>query len=401
MHEQLESPQTLPTPSRSRIASLDILRGLVIVIMALDHTRDMWSLTTFQPEDMTQTTPIYFFTRWITHFCAPVFVFLAGTSIFLYGQKINSKATLSRFLLIRGFWLIFIEIMLINISWSWTFFWNQWGFFLQVIWVIGICMVIMAVLIWLPKRLLVGGSILLILLHNLLDPITPEALGSWSWSWKLLHEAGWIPVNEDGSRGIFIVYPILPWIGIMGAGYGFGRVMRWAADRRQRFLWRLGLGMIGAFILLRVINVYGNPEPWASQPTALYTFMDFFNTQKYPPSLQFILMTLGPSMLLLIWFEKSRHQIFEWLRIFGRVPFFFYIIHFSVIHLSSMAYFRIVHGQWFDLTNTRFDNWPDFYQPSVLRMYVAWLLIVVGLYFLCRWYNHYKSTHRYWWLKYI
>ena len=387
--------------TRKRINSIDILRGLVIVLMAIDHIRDMWALEGFVPEDMSQTSSGYFFTRWITHFCAPVFVFLAGTSIYLYLQKVKDKKLVSAFLLKRGLWLIIVEVIIINWAWSWKLFFNNWGFFLQVIWVIAIAMIAMALLIRFSNKILLILSIVIIAGHNLLNFITPKDLGSLDWLWKIFHDAGWIGLNSDNSFGVFIVYPVLPWIGVMAAGFVFGQVMTWDVQRRIKFLWRLGLGCISLFIVLRYSNLYGDTGVWQTQKNALFTFMDFLNTQKYPPSLLFLLMTLGPSFLLLILFEKWSNKLFDSLRVFGRVPFFFYILHFPVIHFGSMLYYRITQGEWFDLANTGPKNWPEYYEPSLLRLYIVWITIVVLFYFLCRWYNNYKSRKKYWWLKYI
>lgn len=387
--------------AKKRINSIDILRGFVIILMAIDHIRDMWALEPFQPEDMAQTTPGYFFTRWITHFCAPVFVFLAGTSIYLYLQKVKDKKLVSNFLIKRGLWLIAVEIIVINWVWSWTFFWSSWGFFLQVIWAIGIGMIAMAFLIRFSNKILLYFSLLIIAGHNLLNFISPKDLGSFDWLWKVLHDSGWIGLTSDNSFGIFIVYPMLPWIGVITAGFVFGQVMTWNAARRTRFLWKLGLGAILLFVILRFSNLYGDTDVWEVQKNGLYTFMDFLNTQKYPPSLLFLLMTLGPSFLLLIVFEKWKNKLFDALKIFGRVPFFFYILHFPVIHFSSMLYYRLVYGEWFDLANTGPNNWPEYYAPSLVRLYLVWIGTVVFFYFLCRWYNNYKSRNNYWWLKYI
>lgn len=388
--------------SRVRLDSLDILRGLVIVLMAIDHVRDFWSLEAFQPEDLSQTSPEYFFTRWITHFCAPVFVFLAGTSSYLYGQKINDKKALSQFLLVRGVWLVFIEIFVINFSFLLGFFWSEWGFFLQVIWAIGVAMIALAGLVWLSDKWILAIALLLMFGHNLLNAIVPTDLGSLAWLWKMLHEGGYQGLNTSGNWGVFFVYPILPWIGVIAAGYVFGRIM--LLDQAERFKWLLylGLGAIVLFIVLRYSNLYGDTTDWETQKNSLFTFMSFLNTQKYPPSLLFLLMTLGPAMLLLIWFERARNRVFGWLKVFGRVPFFFYVLHFMFIHLSSMLYFKMVHGEWFDLVNNQNPKtWPDFYQPSLLRLYVAWAITIVVFYFLCKWFDRYKSTHKQWWLKFI
>jgi uncharacterized membrane protein len=388
--------------TRKRISSIDILRGLVIILMAVDHIRDMWALEPFAPENIAETTPGYFFTRWITHFCAPVFVFLAGTSIYLYLQKVKDKKLVSSFLVKRGIWLILIEVVIINWAWSWKMLWNSWGFFLQVIWAIGVAMIAMALLIRLSNKILFAISILIIAGHNLLNFIVPKDLETFDWFWKIFHEQGWISFTSDNSFGMYIVYPILPWIGVMAAGFVFGQVMLWSPERRIKLLWRLGLGCILLFIVLRFTNIYGDTGVWETQKSGLYTLMDFLNVQKYPPSLLFLLMTLGPSFLLLLLFEKWKTKIFDFLKVFGRVPFFFYILHFPVIHFSSMLYYRITEGAWFDLANSGGPkNWPEYYQPSLLRLYLVWIAIVIFFYFLCKWYNDYKSRKDYWWLKYI
>ncbi len=388
--------------NRQRIYSLDILRGLVIILMAIDHVRDFWSIEAFQPEDLTQTSPEYFFTRWITHFCAPVFLFLAGTSAFLYQLKLNDTKALSRFLLIRGLWLIFIEVIVINYSWTLGLFWNEWGFFLQVIWAIGVSMIVLAGLVWLSDRWILLISMLLILGHNALNSIVPTDLGSMSWLWMMLHEGGWVGFNAQNSQGVYFAYPLIPWIGVMGAGYVFGHIMSFSPEKRTQWLYRLGIGAIILFVALRFSNWYGDTTDWQTQKNALYTFMSFLNTQKYPPSLLYLLMTLGPAFLLLIYFEKKNHAWFGFLKVFGRVPFFFYVLHFIVIHLTSMLYFKLVYGEWFDLGNTRNSaQWPDFYEPSLLRLYAAWAVTIVFFYYLCRWFDRYKSTHKHWWLKFL
>ncbi len=387
---------------RNRLQSLDILRGLVIVLMAIDHVRDFWSLEAFQPEDLTQTSPEYFFTRWITHFCAPVFVFLAGTSSFLYGHKVNDKKALSQFLLIRGCWLIFIELFVINFSFLLGFFWNEWGFFLQVIWAIGVAMIALSGLIWLSDKWLLFIAVLLIFGHNLLNTIVPADLGSFSWAWKMLHEGGYHGLNASGNWGVYYVYPILPWIGVIVAGYVFGRVMLFDTGKRFKCLLCLGVGAVGLFVVLRYSNWYGDTANWEQQKNTLYTLMSFLNTQKYPPSLLFLLMTLGPAFLLLMWFERGKNKLFEWLKVFGRVPLFFYVLHFMFIHLTSLLYFKLVHGEWFDLVNNQnAKTWPDYYEPSLLRLYLAWAVTIVVFYFLCYWFDRYKSTHKYWWLKFL
>ncbi|MEL6535010.1 MAG: heparan-alpha-glucosaminide N-acetyltransferase domain-containing protein [Bacteroidota bacterium] len=384
----------------SRIPSLDILRGMVMVLMALDHLRDMYSLYPFSPEDLTQTTPLLFFTRWVTHFCAPTFVLLAGTSIFLYQQKLKDQKALSRFLLIRGLWLMVAEVLIVNPFWMFSFFWQSWGFFLQVIWVIGLGMVLMAVLIRFPAWVSLGLGLLIVCGHNLLDGVQAAEWGSWSWLFTTLHVQGWIPLNAQGSFGIAIVYPVLPWVGVLMVGYAFGQVMLWPPAHHLRFLWVLGSFAVLCFLLLRGLNSYGNALPWSPQEDPLYTLMSFLNVQKYPPSLSFLLMTLGPALLLLAAFERGAGKVGNLLRIFGRVPFFFYLIHLLIPHAFSLVYFRITLGEWMDLFGGG-GSWPEAYTPSLLRLYILWPAFMILLYFPTRWYYHYKSTHRHWWLKYL
>ena len=290
---------------RNRIHSLDILRGLVIVLMAIDHVRDMWSVEAFQPEDLSQTSPEYFFTRWITHFCAPVFVFLAGTSSFLYQQKINNTKALSRFLLIRGLWLIFIEIVVVNFSWALGFFWNEWGFFLQVIWAIGVAMIALAGLVWLSDKVILLIALLMVFGHNTLNFIVPADLGSFSWVWKMLHETGYQALGTSGNWGVYFAYPMIPWVGVMAAGYVFGNIMTLTPEKRTQWLYRLGFGAIVLFVILRLLNLYGDTADWETQKNLMFTIMSFLNTQKYPPSLLYLLMTLGPAFLLLVFFEQK------------------------------------------------------------------------------------------------
>lgn len=387
------------SPTRQRIDSLDILRGLVIILMAVDHIRDFWALTPFQPEDLSQTTPGWFFTRWITHFCAPIFVFLAGTAVYLYARKVQDRATVSGFLLKRGLWLIVIEIILINMSFNWLPFFLSWGLFLQVIWVIGVSMIVLAGLIWLHPILIALISLTLIVGHNALNFVTPEMFGSFRWLWVFLHEGGYVPLGRPGF-GLFVAYPLIPWIGVMGIGYVFGIVMTWERERRTRMLWALGLGCLIVFIALRFSNLYGDTGSWETQDSLMFTIMSFLNTQKYPPSLLFLTMTLGPGFLLLILFERFRSPVFDGLKVFGRVPLFFYVLHFIVIHVSSLLYFRLVHGEWLDVINTQ-GNWPEWYEPSLIRLYAVWAVIVVGFYFACRWYDGLKARSDWWGLRYL
>ena len=372
---------------RPRLQGIDLLRGLVIVIMALDHARDFWSPTPFPPEDLSQASPALFLTRWITHFCAPTFVFLAGVSAWLYAQSTqSSKRELGKFLAVRGLWLVLLEIVIVNPSWDASPF-NF--FFLQVIWAIGVSMLVLGLLVqgprWLP--LAVGAAI--VLLHNALDPLKPEQFGSASKLWMVLHEGGFL---TPSFGGVVAVYPLLPWIGVMALGYG---VAPWVAGplRRDRNLVIAGLLMIAAFLLLRLTHLYGDAQLWATNPRGeLFTGLGVLNVTKYPPSLQFLLMTLGPALLLLVAFEKVRTPLAKPLQVFGRVPMFFYLMHVPVIMLSAVAWAMLTYGQPVNFFAGP-AGVPADYAPSLPRAYLAWIVIVFVLYWPCRRFARYKQAH--------
>ena len=370
--------------------------------MAIDHIRDFWALTPFQPEDMSQTSPAWFFTRWITHFCAPTFVFLAGASAFLYGSKINDKSQLSKFLLTRGLWLILIEVLIINQSWTFSSPFILGFTFLQVIWAIGISMIALGGLIWLSDKWIAVISLVMIFGHNLLDGIQSSSWGSMSGFWTLLHQ-GFSPIPITSSYSILVAYPLIPWIGVMGIGYVFGNVMLWEADKRKSFLWKAGLVAIGIFLVLRLPNIYGDSAHWESQSRGtIYTFMDILNTTKYPPSLLFLCMTIGPAILSLIAFEKWDNKLTEFLKVFGKVPFFFYVLHFATINGAAAIYHYFRYGKAFLFFTTPTQNLPESYIPSIGLIYVVWGVVLFVFYYLCKWYADYKFSHKeIWWLKYL
>lgn len=385
-----------------RIWSLDILRGLVIVFMAIDHIRDMWALTPFQPVDIALTTPAWFFTRWITHYCAPIFVFLAGTSAFLYGRKINDKSELAKFLLKRGLWLIFIEVAIINWSWSFVLPTSVGFTFIQVIWAIAVSMIILSGLIWLKDKWIALISLLLIIGHNTLDGIQSTSWGSMDWLWKILHE-GWSFIPLSSNWGIVVAYPLIPWIGVMGIGYVFGNVMKWEAAKRQSWLLKVGLLVTIGFIVLRFTNLYGDASLWETQVRgSIYTFMDFLNVSKYPPSLLFLMMTIGPGLLLLLLFEKVNNNVTDFIKVFGKVPFFFYVLHFAVINGLAMIYHYFRYGVAFNFFTTQTKDLPSDYVPSLILIYIVWGIILFVFYYLCKWFAAYKFSHKeIWWLKYL
>ncbi|XOV79003.1 MAG: DUF1624 domain-containing protein [Aestuariibacter sp.] len=386
-----------------RLNAIDQLRGLVIVIMGLDHVRDFFSPFAYQPEDLGQTSPELFFTRWITHFCAPVFVFLTGMSAFLFEQKVNDKTELRNFLLSRGLWLIFIELVVVNTSWKFAFL--PW-FFIQVIWVLGISMIILAGLIYLPKKVLGAVSVVIIVGHNLLDPIQASTFGDWGWLWGLLHQNMWVPFNAQGA-GLYIAYPIIPWFAVMALGYA---ISGWLTENKNLLIARsfwLGLLLFIGFIVLRLLNLYGDPQPWAEQERgAIYTFISFLNTVKYPPSLLFLLMTLGPALMLLSWLQKMTEKpgvegALRPLLLFGRVPFFYYVVHVPLIHGLAVLLFIITINAPVGWQMQGPNAFPQGYQPDMYRLYGAWIVVTGIMYFACRWYAGFKTRHQHWLLRYL
>jgi uncharacterized membrane protein len=396
-----------------RIVSLDVMRGLVMVIMALDHARDYFSNLRFEPETLAQTYYALFFTRWITHFCAPLFFFLAGTGAFFYGRRRTPQA-LTRFLWTRGLWLIFIEFTVVGTAWTFLF---PWGFF-GVIWCLGACMVLMAAIVRLPLRAVAVFSATMILGHDLLDPIRPQQFGSFSPLWTILHVRGGLLLPFHVQE--FVLFPLIPWVGVMAAGYVFGSLYLLEQERRRKLIAQIGLGLTVAFVVLRLTNLYGNPPvglggvsqgPWHVQPTIEKTVILFFDVEKYPPSLQFLLMTLGPSLLLLAWLDKNLDQkdgkqsispLLIPLLTFGRVPMFFYILHLYLIHSLAVLMAVLFHQPVAWLLHGGFMfGAPDNSGYDLPFVYLMWITAVVILYFPYRWYEGVKQRRKDWWLSYI
>ena len=406
------APASLPGIGSGRIVSLDVMRGLVMVIMALDHTRDFFTNLRFEPENLAQTYYALFFTRWITHFCAPLFFFLAGTGAFFYGWRRTPQA-LSRFLWTRGLWLIILEFTVIGTAWTFVF---PRGNFL-VIWALGACMVLMAAIVRMPLRWVAAFSGVMILGHDLLDPVRPRQFGSLAWLWTILHVRGGALLPFHVQK--FVLFPLIPWVGVMAAGYVFGSVYLLEKDRRRKLIAQIGLGLTVAFIVLRLTNLYGNPPvglggvsqgPWHIQPTVEKTVILFFDVEKYPPSLQFLLMTLGPSLLLLAWLDKKLDQkdgrrsispALSPLLTFGRVPMFFYILHLYLIHSLAVLVAVLSHQPVTWLLNGGFLGAPDGWGYNLPFVYLMWITVVVVLYFPCRWYEGVKQRRKDWWLSYI
>ncbi|WEK36778.1 MAG: heparan-alpha-glucosaminide N-acetyltransferase domain-containing protein [Candidatus Pseudobacter hemicellulosilyticus] len=371
---------------RSRIVSLDVVRGLIMVIMALDHTRDYFTDVRFDPTDLSQASPALFLTRWITHYCAPVFVFLAGTAAFLYGRKVNNKKQLSRFLWSRGGVLVLLELTLVHLGFWFNFSYNF--IVLQVIWAIGMSMIVLAALVWLPLRWIAVFGLVLILGHNALDGIAPADTGAFAVPWTFLHVQSVLPLAPNHQ--LFVGYTLIPWIGVMAAGYAFGQFFTLGSERRRSLFLRLGAGMILGFLLLRGLNIYGDPRPWSAQQSSLYTVLSFLNVTKYPPSLSYLLMTLGPAILLLGLLERGVGRIGQFFSVYGKVPLFYYLLHFYIIHTLT-----IIAGAAQGFDPLIFFNFPFGYPPSygfpLWAVYLWWIGIVALLYFPCKWYGKLKS----------
>jgi uncharacterized membrane protein len=388
-----------------RIESIDLLRGIAIIVMALDHVRDYFHADYFlyDPTDMSRTNAALFFTRWITHFCAPAFVFLAGTSAFLVGER-KTKKELSAFLFKRGLWLILLEFVIINFAWSFN---PTYPFFrLQVIWVLGFCMVIMSAVVHLPLKVILILGLLLLFGHNLFDNVHATGNSLNDFLWALLHER-----KRFTIAGHFVNtgYPVVPWLSIMALGYCFGTLYKKGMDAslRKKYLLSIGIMAILLFLLLRGINKYGDIAPWSVQKSFILTICSFLNVTKYPPSLMYSLMTLGPSIILLALLEKPLKSFGNMVIRIGRVPLFFYILHLYLIHLLALFAVVLSGRPWTDMIsitnlNSKDSPWLAGYGFSLGTVYLVWLLVILILYPLCKWYDAYKTKHKdKWWLSYL
>jgi uncharacterized membrane protein len=392
---------------RARLDSVDFVRGVVMVVMALDHVRDFFHAyaKALDPTDPARTWTALFFTRWATHFCAPTFVFLAGACAFLSARRGRTKPELARFLLARGLWLVLLELTLVRFGWFFNFDYRL--MIAQVIWAIGWSMVALAGLVFLPTRVVAAVGLALISLHNLLDGVGAESFGPFRWLWVVLHEQN-VLLLWPGSA-VFVAYPLLPWVGVMAAGYAFGSLLTSERGRRRRRLLTIGGSAFALFVLLRALNVYGDPAPWVPQARgAWYTLLSFLNTQKYPPSMLFLLMTLGPSIIAVALFDRAREPgaLARPFVVFGRVPLFYYLLHVPLIHLAAVlfAYAEYGRAEWL------FMNWPPPGAPpleprgygyDLWVVYLVWLGVVAALYPPCRWFAGVKRRRRDAWLSYL
>jgi uncharacterized membrane protein len=414
------------TPVIGRVQSIDIVRGAVMLLMAIDHVRVYSGLPAGGP------TPGIFLTRWITHFVAPAFIFLAGTSAFLHGRKLADTSSLARFLVTRGLWLVLLELTILRVAWTFNFDFSHY-LLAGVIWVIGWCMVLLAGLIFLPVRALAAFGLVVVLGHNILDHFSQSLFATvqqshWGWLWQILYFGGPIQIGEHGPT-LFVLYSIVPWVGVMALGYGFGRVMIMDQSARRKICLALGSAAIALFLVLRGFNLYGDPRPWvapahlanvqsqtssaaapanpASQQAAPVAparrpqapaWISFLNTTKYPASLLFLLMTLGPMLLVLPFLENAGSRVTNVLKIFGRVPFFYYVLHIPLIHFAAMIVSLLRTGlvaPWLFMNHPVMNPpAPPGYVWSIGLLYLVWLMVVMVLYLPCQWFAGLKQRRK-------
>ncbi|HWA40994.1 MAG TPA: heparan-alpha-glucosaminide N-acetyltransferase domain-containing protein [Gemmatimonadales bacterium] len=393
---------TTATPPRPpRVESVDLLRGIIIILMAIDHSRDFFGTIGADPTDLATTTPALFFTRWITHFCAPVFFLTTGIGAAFSGRR-RTTAGLSRHLLARGLWLVLLEVTVLRFGMQFNLDYRTT--ILTVLWALGWSLVALALLVHLPARAIAAIGLTLIVGHNLLDGIPPGRFGALAPLWNVLHQPGLLFIS--GDRIVILAYPLIPWIGVTAVGYALARVYEWPSEERVRWLWRTGVLVTALFLVLRAVNVYGDPRPWESQPTMAGTLISFFNVNKYPPSLLFLTMTLGPALMALAWFDARTPKLLRPALTFGKVPLFFFLLHFPLIHLLavgvSWARWGAIHWMFESPTPDRFPITPPpgwgFGLPVV---YLVWAVTVVALYPVCRWYAGVKARSGSPWLSYL
>ena len=379
-----------------------------MIIMALDHVRDFFhrAAMSSSPTDLRVTTPVLFLTRWVTHVCAPVFMLTAGLGAYFYWRAgRRTKPQLSWFLLTRGVWLIVLELTVMQLSYNFSVS-TSYPIFLLVLWVLGVCMIVLSALVWLPAPLVLALSVSTIVLHHLFDGITAQSFGSLAPAWNLFHQVGAAPF----AGRIFIVgYPLVPWVAVMALGFGLGPVFLKSGVARQRTLIGAGAGWTIAFLIVRAFNAYGDPAPWSPQASTALTAMSFLNTTKYPPSLAFLLMTLGPALLILGVFERISFARSNPLIVFGRVPLFYFVLHFYAAHLAAVLLAAVVYGSgaWGfmmqpvpSMGGPR-NAFPPNFGYDLWVTYVMWSVIVTGLYPLCAWFARLKERRRDWWLSYL
>jgi uncharacterized membrane protein len=390
-------------PAYKRVEAVDLLRGLLMILMALDHTRDYFSNVTIDPTDPFASWPALFATRWVTHLCAPGFVALTGTSVFLQRRRGKSSNEIGRLLWTRGLWFLLLDATLISFAWSFTFRYP----YLNIISTIGVSMVLLAPLQRMSPRVVGVLGAAIVLLHNLLDHVQGTMVGHLPNLWVVLHERGFLVLN--GHRVAMVYFPVLAWFGIMCLGYAAGPLLTAPLpSRRTGALWTAGLFLSG-FTVLRLLRGYGDTYRFAHLQTPAQTTMSFWQLQKYPPSLQYTLATLGILLLLFVaadavvqrgWLLHTRH----FLDVFGRVPFFFYVLHILLIHSAALVLSYAVHADWrfwIGPGNTWGDTVPANWGYGLPAVYAIWASVLAVLYLPCRWFSRLKQRRRDWWLSYL
>jgi uncharacterized membrane protein len=364
-----------------------------MVVMALDHTRDFFAAGGPNPRDVAD--PALFLTRWVTHFCAPTFIFLAGISAFLYGRRLRHATELSRYLATRGLWLILIEFTVVRFAWTFSIHFDH--FVAQVIFAIGASMIALAGLVQLPRWAIATFALVMAASHNLFDGVKAVQFGAAAPLWDVLHQ----PAHLQLAPGVDLVvlYPLIPWIGVMAAGYALGPVFTRESEARIRTLFALGAALTAGFILLRATNLYGDPAPWSGQNGLVATVLSFLNCEKYPPSLLYLMMTLGPALMLLAAFEKAQGAVAGFITTFGRVPLFYYVAHLYLLHALALLYAWELTGDVTTLIGA--PHKPAGYGLSLAGVYAVWLFVIVTLYPLCRWFAGVKRRRTEWWWSYL
>jgi uncharacterized membrane protein len=389
-------------PVPSRLESVDLLRGVIVVIMALDHTRDFFGAIGADPTDVTTATTALFLTRWVTHLCAPVFFLLTGTGAWFSGRR-RTPAGLSHHLLIRGLWLVFLEFTVVRCL-GLQFNFDYQVTILTVLWALGWSMVALAFISRLPLSAIVGLGLAMVVGHDLLDGIPAASFGAWAPFWSFVHAPGVLFASP--GHLVIVAYPLIPWIGVTALGFAMGPLLERPLDERSSFLWKAGFALTASFILLRVANRYGDPRPWAYFESTGRTFLSFLNASKYPPSLVFLLMTLGPALLLLAWFQRGTPK---WLRPalpYGKTPLFFFLVHFALIHtlavVAALARFGDAAGMFQSPSLDRFPiTAPPGWDLGLPFVYLVWGTVILVMYPFCRWYARIRGSGRYPLLSYL
>ena len=391
-----------------RIVSVDFMRGLALILMAIDHLRDFLTNIPVEPEDVAHTWPALFFTRWITHFCAPLFFFLAGTGAYLYRSRSGSVGAVSRFLWTRGIWLVLLEFTIIEYAWTFVF-WRMGG----VIWSLGCSMILLGFLVRLPYKVTFAIGAAIVVLHDLFDAVKPAQLGRFDWLWSVLHRKGTVPHTH-----FFVLFPLLPLAGVMVLGYVFGKLFEKPVQVRSRITLWIGIASTAAFVVLRAFNAYGNPTAgvarnspgeWHVQSSFVMSVVSFLDTEKYPASLQFLLMTLGPALIVLAIVDRlGTSRVFQILSkpivVFGSVPLLFYVLHLYLIHFAAilLAYASHQPVAWLWKGTFWMNEVPADYGHGLVTVYTMWIVLLAVLYFPCAWFAEYRRRHKaQWWLSYF